>query len=86
MANGMIARSLSFSETVPDSPTSSEEEMPRYSSLRNWLRARGLGEYFEPLRDLGAKRVSDLALLTEDDLKDLDLDEKQQKTLAVVVI
>jgi len=53
---------------------SSEDEITD-ASLRIWLRTRGLAQYYPMLRELGAKRVSDLAHLTEEDLKEMNLDE-----------
>lgn len=43
------------------------------SRLHEWLLSRGLGAHFEALERLGAKRVSDLALLTADDLDQLGI-------------
>ena len=46
---------------------------PAASRLHEWLLSRGLGAHFEALERLGAKRVSDLALLTADDLDQLGI-------------
>jgi len=71
--------------TYSEKSASPRQHLETYSSLRIWLQARGLGQYYAPLRDMGAKKVSDLAHLTPDDLKEMNLDDYAIKTMSVVV-
>jgi len=51
---------------------------PAASRLHEWLLSRSLGAHFEALERLGAKRVSDLALLTADDLDQLGISSAER--------
>lgn len=48
--------------------------------------ARGLESKYTALRSLGAKKISDLALLTSDDHEALGLSEDQVKMLRIEVV
>lgn len=55
------------------------------SHLHAWLISHDLGKYFKSLDNLGAKKVSDLAFVTAEDLQDLGLTPAECARLQVRV-
>jgi len=53
------------------------------SRLHEWLLSRGLGAHFGALERLGAKRVSDLALLTSDDFDQLGVSAAERELFRI---
>ena len=53
------------------------------SRLHEWLLSRGLGAHFGALERLGAKRVSDLALLTADDFDQLGVSAAERELFRI---
>lgn len=56
------------------------------SRLHAWLITHGLARYYGAICDLGAKKISDLALLTEDDMDDLGLTPEERKKLNIRIM
>ena len=59
-------------------------EPPR-DHLEMWLDRRGLGVYAKALKSLGARRVSDLALLEDEDLDAMGFTAQQKCEIRVRV-
>ena len=59
------------SAVVPRRASHESPSVVARSRLHAWLLGRGLGAYFDALSALGAKKVGDLALLTNEDLDSL---------------
>ena len=53
------------------------------SRLHEWLLSRGLGGHFGALERLGAKRVSDLALLPADDFDQLGVSAAERELFRI---
>lgn len=49
------------------------------SRLHAWLLRHGLGHHYGAIHALGAKKISDLTLLTHDDMDDLGLTQDERK-------
>lgn len=79
-------RTTPTSEQLRRSFSELDVDDSEYSTLRIWLQGRGLGRYFLPLRSLGAKKVSDLALLTQEDLNEMNIDPRAARTLKLLVV
>lgn len=86
----------SFDEYTLDLPTGRDHHYtttnapgprrPTHSNLHYWLMARGLESKYDALRSLGAKKISDLALLTTDDHEELGLSDEQVKMIRIEVV
>ena len=55
------------------------------SNLVVWLEARGLGEYSDAIVELGARKISDLSLLGNDDLDDMGMKIEDRANIRIHV-
>lgn len=55
------------------------------SNLDLWLERRGLGKYSAAIADLGARKVSDLSYLEQDDLIKIGMEDYERADVQVVV-
>lgn len=62
------------------------DRRPPSCNLEYFLMSRGLQHKYDALRSMGAKRICDLAHLTEDDYRDLSLSSDQVKLLTINVV
>lgn len=80
-----VAKGTRFQDyaTATSSAASTADGLQAENRLHAWLIARDLARYYVSLRALGAKRISDLAFLTDDDMDDLGLSIDERKKLTV---
>lgn len=52
------------------------------SRLHAWLITHGIGQYYDAFQALGAKKISDLAHLTDEDMDELGLTPDERKNIA----
>ena len=90
----LVGMSVPMSPQRPDSPSSPQflvggrdaaASPTARSNLALWLEARGLGKYAAAIQDLGARKVSDLCHLGDDDLDDMGMSREERVNVRVTV-
>ena len=79
---------MSYGERFDEQPTMYVEfatDRRPSCNLEYFLMSRGLQHKYDALRSMGAKRICDLAHLTEDDYRALSLSSDQVKLLTINV-
>ena len=78
------ARAREDAAAAPD-PAAASPPRPRRSNLEHWLEARDLGKYAPAIMLLGARKVSDLSHLADDDLDDMGMSCEEKVNIRVTV-
>jgi len=71
--------------SVQDYATATINKDTEYQPLQAWLINHGLGRHWEAICNLGAKRISDLALLTKEDMDELGFTTEERKKLNIQI-
>ena len=81
------AASDSDAELPPPPARPAPPELPRSpsSNLDLWLVRRGLGKYLDAVAALGARRVSDLVFIDDDDLDALGMTPEERAAIRIHV-
>lgn len=74
-------RDLVDGVSVPNSPSPTTSR----TNLEVWLEQRGLGKFTEKITSLGARRISDLAHLDQDDFDQMGMSYDEQADVRVVI-
>ena len=83
--SSLYRKILSYEDATKNRGSTPRTEADDDLSLRIWLASRGLARIYAQVREMGAKKVSDLAHLTVEDFEVLGLSLHETQALAVVI-